>query len=236
MFHFPKRPGPRYDYLRRRQWNSEIPNYENVVAWYRAEDCCFTGTDYATPCAPGEDIGAVRDLSAYGAHMTPTGTTRQRFLIDNGFPAIFTATTGPDGQRILKTSVVLAHAYQVVVFRSGGDVWSTYGSVLGRTNGNMRTYLFSQGGNGTWNNAPVTHRKNGVAQAVGGTLSPLSIPMVFSVEVNTPYVVDTLELGSSESYYIPSLYIYEALAYSSVPTTEQLTETEAYLMDKYAIM
>lgn len=235
MYGFPHRPGPRYAYMARRSWNNEVPYFEELQAWFRAEDSCFSDVSRTVPCSPGDDINSYADLSQYAHHAAPVSTRRMKFVTDSGFPAIQTVATGTLGELIVRTAASFASAFQIVVFRAADVVWGYYGCVFGRL-GSPRPYLFHREG-AIWNDAPVSVQKqNGVSQTVGAVLSSINRPMVASFGV-PPGASSQWEIGSQTDggVYMNQLYIYEILAYSAILATDQIIEVEAYLMDKYGI-
>lgn len=238
MYGFPHRPGPRYAYMARRSWNNEVPYFEELQAWFRAEDSCFSDVSRTVPCSPGDDINSYADLSQYEHHAAPVSTRRMKFVIDSGFPAIQTVATGTLSELIVRTATSFASAFQIVVFRSANAGWNYDGCVFGRLSGaNYRPYLFSNSGL-AWTDAPVSvQNRNGVSQTVGTALSSINVPMVLSFGTRSPGTSSQWEIGgtSDPTTYMNQLYIYEILAYSAILTTDQIVEVEAYLMDKYGI-
>jgi hypothetical protein len=239
MFHFPKRPGPRYDYLRRRQWNSEVPCYEDLVAWYRAEDCCWLDAKDGTLCSPGENIAVVSDLSQYGRDAVKYATGSPTFVIDSGFPAMQIPIQNGSMASTLITTASMTVAMTITVFRSLSTTWANYGAVFCAAG---RQYLFGPiGGTGGFLFALFAiQRKNGTAMTPGDTLSPITSPMVFTAGLSAASTgrggigsdLYNIAGGAAES---TAMCIYEILAFGSLLTTDQIVEIEAYLKDKYAI-
>lgn len=241
MYYFPRRPINRNAFYQRRSWNSDIPYYDDVVVHVNGDQCFSDGTGFGVPCSNGDGIAAVRNLSSYaGLNFVPLNSgVLMTYVTDNGFPAIFTGAPYQGGAtptaKVLVTSSSVAFSLAIVVFRSATIGWGNYGAVLGRSG--TRPYLF--GNYGThWNDAPISvQRQNGVAQALGASLTSIATPMVLTIGPQAPSAVTPLSLGTQvdNAVFNAGLYIYEAIGYTSVLTAAQIAEVEAYLMDKYSI-
>ena len=242
MFYFPRRPIPRRDHYKRRSWEDSVP-YSDEFACHYSGDHVYADVDMLVPCNTSEQIIAAMDQSPYGRHAFRVGTTYSHTLaIDNGFPAIHSTTSWIDGSsRPLCTNDSFMMAMQIVVTRHPNPTWLVNSGWLGRN------YAFAYGqtpqltGSGTgWINAntsPITvQRRNGAAMTIEAALGEINTPMVLVMGNQSPSHVNQCLVGSASANYGSIMYIYEAIAFSSIISTQMIEEIEAYLMDKYGII
>jgi hypothetical protein len=247
MYSFPHRPSVGRSRVRRSSWNPGIPGYANVVCHYVAGEGCWADAAMTIPAEQGGHIAAVSDQSGLGHDMLENVTAFHILTTDWGHPAIFTNYSGnPQNLGQLRTPMAFVCPYQISVVRSPSVGWSNSGAALGAYfYYDHQPYRFSGSyGFDGWPGFayPSDIRRNGVDMNAVGSVGPINVPFVLSLEPYEPGTSRQWEIGSVShiNYYSTSyfchLYLYEIIGFGGKPDPDTLAEIEAYLMNKYDLM
>jgi hypothetical protein len=209
---------------------------EDMVSWYAADGPTFTDTSKTTSAVPGDLVAAVTDMGPYGHDMVQaTSAWRPNLIVDNGAYAFQFSQSVI--QWMATEAAVAGTTLMFAVIRSPSPYWTSYAAPLGRFSDAARPYLFSAG-HTAFNDLPASlaHR-NGVSIMPGGEMSPITSPMLITLDWVSPGYSQRLVLGQTNpDVWSSDLIVYEVLTYSSILTPGDITDIEALLMTKYGIV